>query len=347
MAKVRVYELAKELGLESKELLQTLNDMGEFVRSASSTIEAAVVRRIRQKALESPGARRQSADTGRGPVISSAGASYDDRVVRLPAEAAQRPQPSGPPRTLSEAASILPGGARSTDSRPKVLTIAVDLLLKLYPVEIDAVEVSHSDHPEFRIRVDKLDDEKNPYWMSVWISDQALPIPGAWKRLRKWRLPLKPLDVPKRHLPGLGVLQVADEQTLGRSVETITSRMLGNDAEGVRLSAEECSQAEANRRYGVTVLVNRRRGNGARKRFVETTCLKCGLPLSDPISVKVGIGPECRRQMGQDAIRALSADAGSRRRIILGARKPATWVSVVQRRFAELRRRSSSPADPL
>ena len=50
MAKVRVYELAKELGLESKELLQTLNDMGEFVRSASSTIEAPVVRKLREKA---------------------------------------------------------------------------------------------------------------------------------------------------------------------------------------------------------------------------------------------------------------------------------------------------------
>ena len=28
MAKVRVYELAKELGLESKDLLKTLQDMG-------------------------------------------------------------------------------------------------------------------------------------------------------------------------------------------------------------------------------------------------------------------------------------------------------------------------------
>ena len=49
MAKVRVYELAKELGLESKDLLNTLNEMGEFVRSASSTIEAPVVRRITEK----------------------------------------------------------------------------------------------------------------------------------------------------------------------------------------------------------------------------------------------------------------------------------------------------------
>ncbi len=49
MAKVRVYELAKELGLESKDLLAQLKDMGEFVRSASSTIEPPVVRRITEK----------------------------------------------------------------------------------------------------------------------------------------------------------------------------------------------------------------------------------------------------------------------------------------------------------
>lgn len=41
-----MYELAKELGLESKELLRILNDRGEFVRSASSTVEAPVVRRL-------------------------------------------------------------------------------------------------------------------------------------------------------------------------------------------------------------------------------------------------------------------------------------------------------------
>ncbi|WP_257478428.1 translation initiation factor IF-2 [Acidipropionibacterium jensenii] len=49
MAKVRVYELAKELGLTSKQLLGKLGDMGEFVRSASSTIEAPVVRRVRDQ----------------------------------------------------------------------------------------------------------------------------------------------------------------------------------------------------------------------------------------------------------------------------------------------------------
>ncbi|HLQ80727.1 MAG TPA: translation initiation factor IF-2 N-terminal domain-containing protein, partial [Brachybacterium sp.] len=49
MAKVRVHELAKELGHPSKVVLKKLEDMGEFVRSASSTIEAPVARRLRQE----------------------------------------------------------------------------------------------------------------------------------------------------------------------------------------------------------------------------------------------------------------------------------------------------------
>src|SRR5215831_15434708 len=48
VAKVRVYELAKEFGVESKAVMAELEKMGEFVRSASSTIEAPVVRRLKE-----------------------------------------------------------------------------------------------------------------------------------------------------------------------------------------------------------------------------------------------------------------------------------------------------------
>lgn len=47
LAKVRIYELAKELGLESKALLNMLKERGEFARSASSTVEPPVVRSLR------------------------------------------------------------------------------------------------------------------------------------------------------------------------------------------------------------------------------------------------------------------------------------------------------------
>jgi translation initiation factor IF-2 len=46
VAKVRVHELAKQLGMESKVVLAKLQEMGEFVRSASSTVEAPVVRKM-------------------------------------------------------------------------------------------------------------------------------------------------------------------------------------------------------------------------------------------------------------------------------------------------------------
>ena len=46
MVKKRVYELAKEFGVDSKTVLERLKSMGEFVKSASSTVEAPVVRRL-------------------------------------------------------------------------------------------------------------------------------------------------------------------------------------------------------------------------------------------------------------------------------------------------------------
>ena len=46
--KARVHELAKELGVTSKEVLARLGEQGEFVKSASSTVEAPVARRLRE-----------------------------------------------------------------------------------------------------------------------------------------------------------------------------------------------------------------------------------------------------------------------------------------------------------
>src|ERR1700733_10904094 len=62
VAKVRVYELAKEFGVESKAVMAKLQEMGEFVRSASSTIEAPVVRRLK----EAFAAQQPRAQSGNG-----------------------------------------------------------------------------------------------------------------------------------------------------------------------------------------------------------------------------------------------------------------------------------------
>lgn len=66
MAKIRVYELAAELGIDSKRLLGYLREQGEFVRSASSTIEPPVVRRIREQ-YPQEGGRRPTPQTPTPP----------------------------------------------------------------------------------------------------------------------------------------------------------------------------------------------------------------------------------------------------------------------------------------
>lgn len=69
--KARVHELAKELGVTSKEVLARLNEQGEFVKSASSTVEAPVARRLR----ESFGGGKPAAGAAGGSVKAPAQAS--------------------------------------------------------------------------------------------------------------------------------------------------------------------------------------------------------------------------------------------------------------------------------
>ncbi|WP_159005635.1 translation initiation factor IF-2 N-terminal domain-containing protein, partial [Nocardia farcinica] len=70
--KARVHELAKELGVTSKELLATLKEQGEFVKSASSTVEAPVARRLRESfASKSAPANGAKAGAKPGPAASA------------------------------------------------------------------------------------------------------------------------------------------------------------------------------------------------------------------------------------------------------------------------------------
>ena len=69
VAKVRVYELAKELGMESKDVLAKLQEMGEFVRSASSTVEPPVVRKFMEKF---PAVKKAEAPVKKAPAKKAA-----------------------------------------------------------------------------------------------------------------------------------------------------------------------------------------------------------------------------------------------------------------------------------
>lgn len=76
MAKVRVHELAKEIGVTSKKLLEVLKSEGEFVKSASSSIEAPVVRKAREYFESHPG-EVDSKKSGKKPAAKPAPAAQE------------------------------------------------------------------------------------------------------------------------------------------------------------------------------------------------------------------------------------------------------------------------------
>jgi len=103
VAKVRVYELAKELGLESKELLAKLQEVGEFVRSASSTVEAPVVRKLMDKFPELVPA--EAAPKTKKAPAKKAAAKQTVKVEDLPPELQQMIEDATPTTPPTRAAA--------------------------------------------------------------------------------------------------------------------------------------------------------------------------------------------------------------------------------------------------
>ena len=92
--KARVHELAKELGVTSKEVLARLSDQGEFVKSASSTVEAPVARRLRESfGGAKPAADKVKADGNGSPAKAAAKAPAKPAAPKP----APPPEPAAPP----------------------------------------------------------------------------------------------------------------------------------------------------------------------------------------------------------------------------------------------------------
>ena len=94
MSKKRVYELAKELGLENKELIARLEKIGIAVRSHSSTLEDGDMQRI-QSQLLSPEPREVVEQRIKSTVIRR-------RAVQLPVEET-KPEAAAPVSPEDEA----------------------------------------------------------------------------------------------------------------------------------------------------------------------------------------------------------------------------------------------------
>ncbi|WP_460436967.1 translation initiation factor IF-2 N-terminal domain-containing protein, partial [Angustibacter speluncae] len=117
MAKVRVYELAKELGVESKAVMAKLNEMGEYTRSASSTIEAPVVRRLRDAFPASGGDAPAAKKAAPKPAAKKAAPAPEAPAPVAQTPAAPAPAAQAPTSTPEVAAPAAPSGA-PTPVRP-------------------------------------------------------------------------------------------------------------------------------------------------------------------------------------------------------------------------------------
>ena len=131
MSKVRVHELAKQLGMESKVVLAKLQEMGEFVRSASSTVEAPVVRKLiemypdakpveEKKPVKKAAAKKSAAKKGaevNPELAAELAAELGVDLEALKAARAESVAPPAPPAPV-EVEKISDAVADGSDAKP-------------------------------------------------------------------------------------------------------------------------------------------------------------------------------------------------------------------------------------
>ncbi|MCW2506345.1 MAG: infB, partial [Actinomycetia bacterium] len=115
--KARVHELAKELGVESKIVLAKLKELGEFVKSASSTVEAPVARRLRESF---PGGGGGGSADG-----APAAPSGERRPAPSPSAVPGRPRPPVAARPGPPAPAPKPGPQHSVNTMASAQNVEV------------------------------------------------------------------------------------------------------------------------------------------------------------------------------------------------------------------------------
>jgi translation initiation factor IF-2 len=124
--KIRVSALAKELGLTSKAAIEKLTEMGEYVKTASSTVEAPVARKLREAfpdaapaapAKKAPAKKAAAAPAAEAAPVAAPPAPEAPAVVEPPAPA-PIPEPVEP--AAAAAAPAAPPARPATPATPAV-----------------------------------------------------------------------------------------------------------------------------------------------------------------------------------------------------------------------------------
>jgi len=134
VAKPRVHEIAKELGVSSKDLITKLNELGEYVKGPSSTLEAPVVRKAREAfpaasaapkaaaskpAAAKPGAAKPGAPKPKAPAPAPAAEAADAAPADVTPAPAAAPAPASAPAADASPAPKAPSPSDMPRPRPR------------------------------------------------------------------------------------------------------------------------------------------------------------------------------------------------------------------------------------
>ena len=120
MAKLRVHELAKELGITSKELMGHLKEAGEFVKSSSSSLEPPVVRQMREKFAAAPKTKKADAKpAAKAPKPSAAKPAAKKAAAPAEATAEAAPKAAAPKADAPKPGAPKPAAAAKSAPKPR------------------------------------------------------------------------------------------------------------------------------------------------------------------------------------------------------------------------------------
>ena len=121
MAQPRVHEFAKEVGVPSKEVIAKLKDMGEFVKSSSSTLNPMVLKKLRAEfpaAAAKPAAKAAPAESAAKPAPKPAAAKPAAKPAATPQPAAAKPAAKPAPKPAAKPAAAESAAPKPAAAKP-------------------------------------------------------------------------------------------------------------------------------------------------------------------------------------------------------------------------------------
>ena len=156
---------------------------------------------------------------------------------------------------------------------------------------------------------------------------QAYLTTGPWTLTEPGRLPLVSA-LPDLVAPAVVVWRHATPKAAALALHEVLGETLALPVDRVRLHRQQCTPAELERRLGDEATIRRLGGRAGRKRPAVSQCDRCGQPLSDPVSVQLGIGPECRKHYSKEVIRRLRSPGQTFPRP--GSIREKEWLATVE-----------------